>query len=78
MPLYLFYTMVQKLKNDQKLKSRGGPALTLTLPGTLSPPPSSPSKNPVTLLRIHSSKIFWKLVQKGLSWHNFGFHGKHG
>ena len=27
MPLYLFYTMVQKVKNDQKLKSRGGPAL---------------------------------------------------
>ena len=24
MPLYLFYTMVQKRKNDQKLKSRGG------------------------------------------------------
>ena len=23
MPLYLFYTMVQKVKNDQKLKSRG-------------------------------------------------------
>ena len=23
MPLYLFYTMVQKIKNDQKLKSRG-------------------------------------------------------
>ena len=27
MPLDLFYTMVQKVKNDQKLKSRGGPAL---------------------------------------------------
>ena len=27
MPLYLFYTMVQKSQNDQKLKSRG-PALT--------------------------------------------------
>ena len=26
MPLYFFYTMVQKVKNDQKLKSRG-PAL---------------------------------------------------
>ena len=24
MPLYLFYTMVQKLKNDQKLKIKGG------------------------------------------------------
>ena len=24
MPLYLFYTMVQKVKDDQKLKSRGG------------------------------------------------------
>ena len=24
MPLYVFYTMVQKVKNDQKLKSRGG------------------------------------------------------
>ena len=23
MPLYLVYTMVQKVKNDQKLKSRG-------------------------------------------------------
>ena len=23
MPLYLFHTMVQKVKNDQKLKSRG-------------------------------------------------------
>ena len=23
MPLYLFYTMMQKVKNDQKLKSRG-------------------------------------------------------
>ena len=31
MPLYLFYTMVQKSQNDQKLKSRGGggPALSL-------------------------------------------------
>ena len=28
MPLNLFYTMVQKVKNDQKLKSRGGPALS--------------------------------------------------
>ena len=29
MPLDLFYTMVQKKsKNDQKLKSRGGPALS--------------------------------------------------
>ena len=28
MPLDLFYTMAQKVKNDQKLKSRGGgPAL---------------------------------------------------
>ena len=27
MPLYLFYTMVQNVKNDQNLKSRG-PALT--------------------------------------------------
>ena len=27
MPLYFFYTMMQKVKNDQKLKSRG-PALT--------------------------------------------------
>ena len=27
MPLYFFYTMVQNVKNDQKLKSRGGPAL---------------------------------------------------
>ena len=27
MPLYLVHTMVQKVKNDQKLKSRGGPAL---------------------------------------------------
>ena len=26
MPLNLFYTMVQKVKNDQKLKSRGAPA----------------------------------------------------
>ena len=26
MPLYVFYTMV-RIKNDQKLKSRGGPAL---------------------------------------------------
>ena len=24
MPLYFFYTMVQKVQNDQKLKSRGG------------------------------------------------------
>ena len=24
MPLYLSYTMLQKVKNDQKLKSRGG------------------------------------------------------
>ena len=24
MPLNIFYTMVQKVKNDQKLKSRGG------------------------------------------------------
>ena len=30
MPAYLFYTMVQKVKNDQKLKSRGGgPAFSL-------------------------------------------------
>ena len=27
MPLNLFYTMVQKVKNDQKLKSRGGSCL---------------------------------------------------
>ena len=27
MPLYLLYTMVQKVKNDQKLKSRGGSCL---------------------------------------------------
>ena len=28
-PLYFFYTMMQKVKNDQKLKSKGGgPALT--------------------------------------------------
>ena len=27
MPLYYFYTMVQKVKNDQKLKSRGGGVL---------------------------------------------------
>ena len=33
MPLNLFYAMVQKVKNDQKLKSRGGPALTLSKPG---------------------------------------------
>ena len=31
MPLNLFYTMVQKVKNDQKLKSRGGPALNKCL-----------------------------------------------
>ena len=24
MPLYFFYIMVQKVKNDQKLKSKGG------------------------------------------------------
>ena len=23
-------------------------------------------------------KFFWKLVQKWISWHNFGFHGNHG
>ena len=28
MPLNLFYTTVQKSQNDQKLKSKGGPALT--------------------------------------------------
>ena len=34
MSLYLFYTMVQKkVKNDQKLKSRGGPALKLSRVG---------------------------------------------
>ena len=22
--------------------------------------------------------FFWKLVQKWISWHNFGFHGNHG
>ena len=32
MPLNLFYTMVQKSQNDQKLKSRGGPALIKGLP----------------------------------------------
>ena len=32
MPLYLFYTMVQKIKNDQKLKLRG-PALNSTNQG---------------------------------------------
>ena len=31
MPLYFFCSMVQKVKNDQKLKSRG-PALTLSAP----------------------------------------------
>ena len=27
MPLYLFYTMVQKVKNDKKTQIKGGPAL---------------------------------------------------
>ena len=33
MPLYLFYTIVQKSQDDQKLKSRG-PALTLYRPAS--------------------------------------------
>ena len=45
--------------------------------GTILAPPA-PSKNPVTLLRIHSSKVFLKLVQKWISWHHFGFHGNRG
>ena len=35
MPLYLFYIMMQKGKNDQKLKSRG-PALRIHLASFLS------------------------------------------
>ena len=32
MPLYVFYTMVQKVKNDKKLKIKGGPALFVFIP----------------------------------------------
>ena len=60
------------IQTDQKLKSRGGSCLNpiqtrLFLGsknqrggGTLCPP----SKNPVTLLRIHSSKLFLKACPK--------------
>ena len=37
-----------------------------------------PSKNPLTILRIHYSKVFIKLVFKGVSWHNYGFRGNNG
>ena len=43
-----------------------------------APPPPPPRKNPVTFLRNHSSKVFWKVVQKWISWHSFSFHGNHG
>ena len=73
MPLDLFYTIVQKSKKMTKNSNQGGSCLNPIQGrlfwssggrggggGTKCPPPS---KNPVPLLRIYSSKIFWKLVQ---------------
>ena len=37
-----------------------------------------PCKTPVTLLRIHSNKVFLKACPNWIFWHNFGFHGNHG
>ena len=45
-------------------------------------PPPPPCKNPVTFLRIQSSKVYRKAclipMQTWVFWHNFGFHGKDG
>ena len=44
MPLNIFYTMVQKVKNDQKLKSRGSCLNPLTATGYFDiPPPRWPT-----------------------------------
>ena len=49
-------------------KNQGGGGGTLCpLPKTLLPFSESIQEN-----------FFWKLVQKWISWHNFGFHGNHG
>ena len=63
----------------------GGPALTLSKPGFFWAPKTKGGAHcaPLakTLLPFSESiqvNFFWKLVQKWISWHNFGFHGNHG
>ena len=43
-PLYFFYTMVQKVKNDQKLKSRGGGGVPALKPFRRATPSSVSSQ----------------------------------
>ena len=80
MPLDLLYTMVQKSQKLPKTqinpiqtrlflgsKNQGGGGTLCPLAKTLLPFSESIQVN-----------FFWKLVQKWISWHNFGFHGNHG
>ena len=58
MPINLFYTMVQKVKNDQKLKSRGGPALRSKL--------CCFPNDEVT--RLKPCSFFTEFINRPLSW----------
>ena len=58
MPLCVFHTMVKESQNDQKLKSRGGPALKLENVCLLFDCRSSPTAAACQSPSVHAA-TFW-------------------